>query len=163
MGIKKSKKIRSVFIVEDDRFYANLLAVQLEEFTEADVEIFADIHSAKQNLYKDPDLILLDYYLQTDNGIDLLRIIKAIKPDIPVVFLSAQKNLLVAVNSLKYGAFDYLIKDETAFPKLGTVIERIVTIRELVARKQRGIRLRNGVLLSAAALSLAAFLFLLLN
>ena len=62
------------------------------------------------NLSKDPDLILLDIMLPDCNGVDLLPKIKGVKPNLPVIMLSAQGSIEVALSALRNGAFDYFPK-----------------------------------------------------
>jgi len=57
-----------------------------------------------------PDLILLDHWLPGINGDEVLRRIKEEDPDIPVIIMTAQGSIEIAVNSMKMGAFDFLVK-----------------------------------------------------
>ena len=65
------------------------------------------------------------------NGIDTLDKIRAIDPDIPVVILSSQDKIDVAVNCMHHHAFDYVVKSETAFLRLQTIISRIFSHKKL--------------------------------
>src|SRR5438105_2451172 len=78
-----------------------------------------------------PDIVILDYYLNDsnespNNGIDILKKIKKTSPNTNVVMLSAQDKIDVAVNSMKYGAFDYIVKNENAFTRTHNAINNIV-------------------------------------
>lgn len=57
-----------------------------------------------------PDLILLDHWLPGINGDEVLRKIKETSPEIPVIIMTAQGSIEMAVNSMKMGAFDFLVK-----------------------------------------------------
>ncbi len=57
-----------------------------------------------------PDLILLDHWLPGMNGDEVLRKIKERSPEIPVIIMTAQGSIEMAVNSMKLGAFDFLVK-----------------------------------------------------
>ncbi|MGB9628081.1 MAG: sigma-54-dependent transcriptional regulator, partial [Thermodesulfobacteriota bacterium] len=59
---------------------------------------------------ENPDLILLDQWLPGMNGDEVLRQVKEEAPDIPVIIMTAQGSIEMAVNSMKMGAFDFLIK-----------------------------------------------------
>lgn len=57
-----------------------------------------------------PDLILLDHWLPGINGDEVLRKIKETSPETPVIIMTAQGSIEMAVNSMKMGAFDFLVK-----------------------------------------------------
>jgi DNA-binding NarL/FixJ family response regulator len=83
-----------------------------------------------ENLSHNPDVIILDYYLDgidetAMNGIETLDKIKAKNPDIPVVMLSAQDKIEVAISCMHHKAFDYVVKSETAFLRLKKIISII--------------------------------------
>jgi two-component system, NtrC family, response regulator AtoC len=59
---------------------------------------------------ENPDIILLDHWLPGINGDDVLRQIKERDPEIPVIIMTAQGSIELAVNSMKIGAFDFLVK-----------------------------------------------------
>ncbi len=59
---------------------------------------------------ENPDLVLLDHWLPGINGDDVLRQIKERDPEIPVIIMTAQGSIELAVNSMKIGAFDFLVK-----------------------------------------------------
>ena len=81
-------------------------------------------------------MIILDYHLDgvdrdAINGIDTLDQIKAFNPDIPVVMLSSQDKIDVAINSMHHKAFDYVIKSETSFMRLQKNIENIFKMKKM--------------------------------
>ena len=119
-----SKQMK-IFIVEDDKFYANLVRETLKKANYDKVIVFDNGDAFLDSLYRAPDVVILDYMLDRTNGIDLLRKIKSVNPDIQVIFLSGQEDLKIAINSLKYGAFDYLEKNEDSLSKLLFIIDRI--------------------------------------
>ena len=88
------------------------------------------------NLSHDPDVIILDYFLDgidatAMNGIDTLDKIKAFNQDIPVVILSSQDKIEVAVNCMHHRAFDYVVKSETAFVRLQKIITTISRYKKM--------------------------------
>ncbi len=88
------------------------------------------------NLSHSPDVIILDYRLDgidknAMNGIDTLDKIKAFNPDIPVVMLSSQDKIDVAINCMHHRAFDYVVKSETAFLRLQAIISTIFRYKKM--------------------------------
>jgi two-component system, NtrC family, response regulator AtoC len=59
---------------------------------------------------EEPDLVLLDHWLPGMNGDEVLRRIKEIHEEVPVIIMTAQGSIELAVNSMKMGAFDFLVK-----------------------------------------------------
>ena len=73
-----------------------------------------------------PAIIFLDYTMEEMNGIDVLQSIKTFDDNINVVFISGQERVNIAVDALKYGAFDYIVKSRITVDVLQRTIERIV-------------------------------------
>ena len=83
--------------------------------------------SCLANLSNNPDVIILDYQLDgivenAMNGLETLDKLKAFNPEIPVVMLSSQDKIEVAISCMHHGAYDYIVKSETAFMRLQKTI-----------------------------------------
>jgi DNA-binding NarL/FixJ family response regulator len=81
-------------------------------------------------------VIVLDYYLDgidktAMNGIETLDKIKAYNPDTPVVMLSSQDKIEVAIDCMLHKASDYVVKSETAFIRLQKAISTIFHTRKV--------------------------------
>jgi len=118
----KTEKIK-LFLVDDDALFLKALEIEFLHQTDFTVETFATGELCLENLSHKPDVIILDYHLNgiekdAMNGIETLDKIKAINPDIPVVMLSAQDKIDVAISCMHHKAFDYVVKSETAFLRL---------------------------------------------
>jgi two-component system OmpR family response regulator len=92
--------------------------------------------SCIENLSHDPDVIILDFYLDgidvtAMNGLETLDKIKAFNQDIPVVMLSSQDKIEVAVECMHHRAFDYVVKSETAFMRLQKIITTIFRYKKM--------------------------------
>ena len=112
-----------LFLVDDDALFLKSLEIEFHHHTEFTVETFATGELCMENLSHNPDVIILDYHLNgvdknAMNGIETLDKIKALKPDIPVVMLSSQDKIDVAISCMHHRAFDYVVKSETAFLRL---------------------------------------------
>lgn len=121
-----NKKI-SIFLVDDDALYLKLLENDLSEKPDYAIRTFATGERCLQNLSEKPDIIVLDYFLNgieknALNGLETLSMIKSVYPEIPVIMLSSQDKIDVAVNCMKLKAFEYIVKSETAFARLNNAI-----------------------------------------
>jgi two-component system, OmpR family, response regulator len=119
-----------LFLVDDDAVYLKLLEIEFLEHADFTLETFATGEICVENLSHNPDVIILDYRLDgvdkyAMNGIETLDKIKAFNPDIPVVMLSSQDKIEVAINCMHHKAFDYIVKSETAFIRLQKAITTI--------------------------------------
>ncbi len=120
-----------LFLVDDDALFLKLLEIEFLENPYYEVKTFATGELCIQNLHLLPDVIVLDYYLDgidttAMNGIETLDVIKKSKPDLPVIMLSGQDKIDVAVNCMHHGALDYVIKSETSFLRLTKIIKNLL-------------------------------------
>lgn len=124
----KFNKNYKLFIVDDDPIYSEFITTVLNQAGYKGVSAFETEAKVIDNLYQNPDVIFLDYFLENANGLDVLRKIKATNPDIHVIFLSSQEKIEIAVNSLKYGALDYIIKNDEAKLRIISSMNRIMNL-----------------------------------
>ncbi|MBE7475141.1 MAG: sigma-54-dependent Fis family transcriptional regulator [Ignavibacteriales bacterium] len=99
-----------IFIVDDEQSISKLLSFWVKDKWGYEVEVFPNSESMFKKMSSKPDLILLDIMLPGLDGIETLRRIKQIDEHLPIIMLSAQGRIDVAVDSIKYGAFDYFAK-----------------------------------------------------
>ncbi|MDY0102022.1 MAG: sigma-54 dependent transcriptional regulator [Lentimicrobium sp.] len=123
-----------IFIVEDDVIFAKIISHHLSLNPEYEVEIFPDGKSLLKNLYKNPALISLDYNLPDTTGLEVLKQIKEFNPDTPVVIVSGQQDVATAIELLKKGAYDYILKDQDTKERMWNITKNI---RENVALRQK--------------------------
>jgi len=133
--MKNENKIR-LFLVDDDVLFLKSLEIEFLQHGNFIIETFVSGEVCVENLVHQPDLIILDYLLDgTDktamDGIITLDKIKAFNPDIPVIMLSAQDKIEVAVNCMHHKAFDYVVKSETAFLRLQKIITSVFHLRKV--------------------------------
>ncbi|MFT5877529.1 MAG: DNA-binding NtrC family response regulator [Dokdonia sp.] len=114
-----------IFIVEDNRFYGMLLKSEIEKSFQGDIEIFPTGEMFLNNLYRNPDIVILDHHLGTMNGVGLLKQVKEAHPQLEIILLSSQESMNVAVHSLKYGAYEYVEKNKYTFPRISFLIRKI--------------------------------------
>ena len=99
-----------VYIVDDEQAISKLLSFWVKDKWGYDVEVFNDSEAMLKKMSAKPDLVLLDIMLPGLDGIETLKRIKQIDENLPVIMLSAQGSIEVAVESLRFGAFDYFPK-----------------------------------------------------
>ncbi len=58
------------------------------------------------------DLIIIDYYLPEMNGLELARAIREKVVDVPMMFLTSNRDFRLAIEGMKYGVEDYMVKDD---------------------------------------------------
>ena len=125
-----------LFLVDDDAVYLKLLEIEFLQHADFEIETYATGEQCIENLSHKPDVIILDYYLdgvnQTAmNGIKTLDKIRAFNSKIPVVMLSCQDKIDIAISCMHHGAFDYVVKSETAFIRLQKIITRIFSYKKI--------------------------------
>lgn len=118
------------FIVDDDVFFANMYEQYLKNINYNDIVYFDNGTDCLNNLNLDPDIIFLDHNMDDMTGFEVLKKIKRYNPNIYVVMISGQENIKTAVDALKYGAFDYVIKDSNVCDKLTQIITNIIKVKE---------------------------------
>jgi two-component system OmpR family response regulator len=123
--------VKTIFIVDDDPMQAMMLQDYLSKYSTFEIKIFNSGEECLKNLNQNPQVIFLDYNFDkvgknAMNGTEILKEIKAAKPETEVVMFSGQDKIEVAVNSMKYGAFDYIVKSESAFHRSENVIFNII-------------------------------------
>ena len=116
------KKLPKIFIVEDYPFYASILKNEIIKKKLGEIEIFTTGKKIIDNLYKNPNIVLLDYNLNKMNGIDVLKKIKSVNSNTKVILISSQKKGSVVIDSLKNGAFGYIEKSNNTLKRLNTFI-----------------------------------------
>lgn len=107
-----------IFIVDDNELYAKASQHHLSLNPDNEVEAFSTGKECLNSLYTKPNLVFLDYSLPDISGIEVLRKIKQSYSEIPVVIVSGQEDVSTAVELLKEGAYDYIVKDENAHERM---------------------------------------------
>src|SRR3989339_314518 len=99
-----------IFIIDDEESILKMLIHWVKNQWGYNVRTFTSGIEALSALSENPDLILLDIMLPDINGNEVLGRIKQRVPNLPVIMLSAQGSVEVALESVRLGAFDYFPK-----------------------------------------------------
>ena len=127
----------SVFLVDDDKMFLTSLKnnlrnkfgnmLKISEFTKGE-ECIENLESHGDST-PPPDIVILDYYLADDtdpeiqSGVKVLRKVKSRSNDTTVIMLSGEDKMQVAVDCIKNGAYEYVVKSESAFVRIEQVLK----------------------------------------
>nr|HMN26003.1 response regulator [Ignavibacteriaceae bacterium] len=99
-----------ILIIDDDELVCRTLHRVLIKF-EYEVQYCLDGEAAVDKVKDfEPDLILLDIYLTTVNGLDLLKEFQKQFFNVPVIMITGYSDVNIAVKAMKLGAYDFLLK-----------------------------------------------------
>jgi DNA-binding NarL/FixJ family response regulator len=126
-----NRTLKITLIDDDPQMREMLKDFFTGKYTSSHINTYSTGEDALSKLSAAPDLIVLDYHLDSVvgtamNGLQVLKKIKDRFPDVPVIFLSGQEKAEVAANTMKYGAWDYIVKNESAFHRLEILINNIL-------------------------------------
>lgn len=115
--------VKKVFVVDDDEMMAMALEDHLTRNTLHEIFIFSTGEECIRNLRMQPDIIILDYNLnsvtkEAADGMKILEAIKKLNKQIPIILFSSQDAYSVALQSINKGATQYVIKNEDAFDNI---------------------------------------------
>ena len=127
----KDEKVLRIFILEDDRWYGTMLEHFLSLNPDYSVKRFETTKEFFNALHEAPDVVTLDYSLTDANGTDVLKKIKTTSPETKVIVISGQQDVGTALQLLKAGAFDYIVKDEETNDRLWNALQHFDEIKGL--------------------------------
>ena len=116
--------VLKILIIEDDEDHAFLESDILEDELDCDVTVAVSKNDLARIDLEEQDIVLLDFNLPDSNGSDILTMIRK-KTDIPVIIITAQKDMQIAINTLKEGANDFLEKSPHNIAILPKIVERV--------------------------------------
>ncbi|MDI1232778.1 MAG: response regulator [bacterium] len=125
-----------IFLVDDDAVFLKLLSIEFRAIPGFEIETFSTGELCIARLSEQPQVVILDYHLDgivehAMNGIETLDKIKSFNPEIPVIMLSSQDKIEVAINCMHHQAFDYVVKSETAFLRLQKLVTTLMETQKL--------------------------------
>jgi DNA-binding NtrC family response regulator len=138
----ENSSVKKIFVVDDDPFSLHLYQQHLINLGYTDIRVFDNGTGCLNSLDEQPDVIFLDHGMEVLNGVEVLKKIKRFDPQIHVVFISGQEEVATAVNSLKYGAFDYIEKGKNDMDRITIVLEKINEVNAMLKRSRKGLLAR---------------------
>jgi signal transduction histidine kinase len=126
-----------ILLVEDNPRHAGLIRDELEiELPEVNVTVAQGVGEARQVLGERRfDLVILDFRLPDGDGLEILRQLKADDRREPVVFVTTSSSTAIAVEAMKIGAEDYIVKDEGYVSVLPFVVREVIERARLRAER----------------------------
>lgn len=127
---------RTVLLVDDDPSFRRVMEYQLQEDGYRVLTV-PNASSALQRVQvEDVDVVLTDMKMPEVDGVELLGRLKTLKPDLPIVVLTAHGTIGSAVDAMRHGAFDYLTKPFTR-EQLRIVVEKSLDVAALRRENRR--------------------------
>jgi two-component system response regulator AtoC len=119
----------NLFIVDDNRLMVADLRQYLQSRFGASLKIstFDDGESCLAKVDKQTDVVILDYFMEGKNGLEVLKSIKAINPLTEVIMLSGNEDIALAIETFRNGAKDYVIKGRDSLTKITKLVGDILT------------------------------------
>lgn len=134
----------TAFVVEDNIQYAEMICYVLNQTGLYQAHSFYSVESCIQKLSNKPDLLVLDYHLNTSlekkNGDYILNYIQQEQLKTSVILLSGQDKINIAVNAIKEGVYDYIVKNDYAIPKITLAAQHIATMNNLLTQNAQLLR-----------------------
>ena len=122
-----------IFIVEDNEWYSEYLKYNLSLNPDYNVTTFLSGKDCIKQLNLNPDIITLDINLPDMQGEEVMKRIKSFNPTIPIIIISGQEDLSTALNLIKQGAYEYIIKDDNTKDVLWNSVQKIRENKSLKA------------------------------
>ncbi|AZB26417.1 sigma-54-dependent transcriptional regulator [Chryseobacterium bernardetii] len=122
-----------IFIVEDDLFFSEMLKYHLSLNPDHEIITFDTAKDCLSALYLNPDIICIDFGLPDMRGDMLFKKLKEAQPSIPIIIISGQDDIETAINFLKSGAHDYIVKNEHTKEMLWN---SILKVKETISLKK---------------------------
>jgi response regulator of citrate/malate metabolism len=131
----------AILLIDDDADYAEVIKRYLHQFQNKKFDITRVTNGTQAlehlNSGSRTDLILMDHYFSNTNGIDVIKKIFEEHNSLPIILLTSNKDYRIAIEVMKYGVEDYLIKEElteTMLPRtVLNVLERVELNKRLSA------------------------------
>jgi len=128
-------RVINVLLVEDNREFSNLVQLFLQRYREGLFHVTwkdnGQTALSELETNRSFDVILMDYFLPAMNGLEITRELQNRGIHIPVIFLTVNKDFDLAVEVMKLGVEDYLVKEEISTPVLPKTILSVIERKEL--------------------------------
>lgn len=116
-----------IFLIEDSIVFKDLIVGYLNSNKYSNLKIYKKGDECLKDLHLKPDLVILDYISTGMNGLELMNKVQKENPETDFIFLSGQNDVEVAVQIMKLGAADYIVKNDKAPKQLVKSINSLIS------------------------------------
>jgi CheY-like chemotaxis protein len=145
-----------IYVVDDDPFCLATYDKHLKAEGYQHVHCFPSGADFLKELSNEngPEIVLLDHDLGDTTGLEILKEIKRFNNNIFVIFASSRRQPEIASESLKNGAFDYIIKDDSVLEHISATLSKLFIVQDYMKRKRLNKRffLFSGLVLASCSL-----------
>ncbi|MDY0041616.1 MAG: response regulator [Desulforhabdus sp.] len=113
----------NVLLVDDEKEFVEVLAERLETRDFNVIRAHSGDEALAQIAEREVDVVVLDVLMPGKDGVDTLREIKQVKPILEVIMLTGNATVETAVEGLKLGAYDYLMKPAETRDLVGKIVK----------------------------------------
>ncbi len=125
-GAPMTEEVMNILLIDDDARYVDVIRHHLHAFQDRrfNVHWYSDPEKGIKALGSLPavDLVLMDYFLPGTNGVEVAKRIRSEGRGVPIIVLSSNKDFRIAVEAIKEGVDDYLLKEEM----VDTLLQRTI-------------------------------------
>lgn len=145
MTMPHHQKPITVLLVDDDISFAKIVQHHLQKFQNREFKLIwkESIETALAEIQQNSsiDLILTDYFFQGSNGLEFCLQLNQMNSEIPIVFVTATRDFKLAIEAMKLGVEDFLIKEdlaESVLPRtIVNVLDRVHMHKQIKAVEKR--------------------------
>lgn len=131
------EQLNLVIIEDNDAHFHLIKRAVLKVYPDASIYYFQEAAGCLESLDEiNPDLVIADYLLPGMNGLEFLKSLNQEEKDIPVIIITGQGDENVAIQAMKLGAWDYLVKSKDFFTLIPSVIGKVIRERKVKASLQ---------------------------
>ena len=107
---KDQSKSTKLLLIDDEEGYVTILAKRLAKRNFLVKTALSGVEAIRILRSESFDLAVLDLKMEDMDGIEVLKVFKAIEPEMPVIILTGHGSETAAREGMEFGAFDYLVK-----------------------------------------------------
>jgi len=161
----------NIIIIDGDEFFSKILKTKFESTASYKIMDFSSGEEFLENFIKSKlpknsiPFIILDYSLKENkgnggkDGLEILKIIKELYPDIDVIMISVLEDIDIATTSMHYGATSFIKKNENSFLRIHNNIKYLISKRRLERTKKQSRLTRKIFLILIISLILVILFF----